>query len=231
MCRSGNRARRSPSLNLSLPNNVSMGFGGAGLQGRSTSRSPPATPARTAGKGPASPPAGAPLGPNPAVSNGATPHLLPPCLPVPLASGTPRGDGCQVRRRCCRPKQVHGRGPDLDCHRPPLPPLSLPPPPRPKSPPSRPSATATSANLLCVIASSGRRWEGAEEEAGLRGREGLLRTLGFPTACWSQALRRRDAAGGMGRGPSACLAPAPPPPIGHAPSSPYSGSPLPKFLG
>nr|XP_045053788.2 WW domain-binding protein 11-like [Desmodus rotundus] len=148
MCRSGNRARRSPSLNLSLPNNVSMGFGGAGLQGRSTSRSPPATPARTAGKGPASPPAGAPLGPNPAVSNGATPHLLPPCLPVPLASGTPRGDGGQVRRRCCRPKQVHGRGPDLDCHRPPLPPLSLPPPPRPKSPPSRPSATATSANLL-----------------------------------------------------------------------------------
>lgn len=181
----------------------------------STSRSPPAAPATTAANGPASPPARAPPGPNPAVWDGATPHLSPPSLPVPLTRGTPGGDRCQVRRRC-RPGQVHGRTSVSGCHRsPPTPP----PPPlrRPKSPPSPPCAAATSANLPCVIASSGRRWEGAGAEA----RGGGVRASSGPRARQPQAPAGRARAGsppGPGAGPSSSR--APPSLLGHAPLPP-----------
>lgn len=104
------------------------------------------------------------LGPKPAVRDGATPHLSPPSLPVPLARGSRRGNGCQVRRRC-RPGKVHDRTSVSGCPRGPPPQPPPPPQPQPTSRSSGPCAAATSANLPCVIASSGRRWEGAGEEA------------------------------------------------------------------
>lgn len=168
-------------LSLSFPESVSGGFGGAGLEGfrclgvsSKRGRGPsPRHPARhICGRwvraasseravGAPTPPAG--LGhPHPRT------HLWPPSLPVPLAGGTQRGDGHQVRRR--RPGPVHGRASVSDCPCPPPPSSPLPPPPT--SPPFVPCAAATSANLPCVIASSGRRWEGTgrRRRAGARGR-------------------------------------------------------------
>lgn len=141
-------------------------------------RAPDTRPATSAAAGSAPPPAKGQSGPQRRRPDSATPghphprtHLWPPSLPAPLAGGTQRGDGHQVRRRRRRrPGPVHGRASVSDCPCPPPPSSPLPPPPT--SPPFVPCAAATSANLPCVIASSGRRWEGTgrRRRAGARGR-------------------------------------------------------------
>ena len=120
-----------------------------------------ATPATSAAETTAPPLLTMQLGPNASGRNRGTHHLSRPSLPVPLGRGTQRRDRYQVRHHC-PPGTVHGRGSVFGC---PGPPLPLPPP---TSPPFVPCAAATSANLPCVIASSGRRWEGT----GRRGRAG-----------------------------------------------------------
>lgn len=132
-------ARRTPSPGPQFPQQCAAGLWWGLVSPVSTSV-PFTAPATVAANGPASPPGRTRRGPNPAAPaarDGATPHRSPPSLPVPLARGTPRGDGTRVRRRC-RPGEVHGRTPVFGCHRFPLTPP--PPPPRPKSPPSRPCA-------------------------------------------------------------------------------------------
>ena len=173
-------------LSLSFPDSVTRGFGGAGLEGlpclgvsstRAGVQAPTRRLATSAAAGSAPPPARVQLGPNPAGRDPATPDLTPPSLPVPLAGGTQRGDGYQVRRRRrrqdCRPGPVHGRASVFGCP-------CRPSPPPPTSRPLVPCAAATSANLPCVIASSGRRWEGTWRRRG-PGREGEPRTWGSPT--------------------------------------------------
>lgn len=91
------------------------------------------------------------------------PNFSPPSLPVLLAAGTQQGAECQARCRGSCPGQIHDQPSVFGC------PRTLPPPP-PTSPPSGPCAAATSANLPCVIASSGRRWEGVGGGGGGGGR-------------------------------------------------------------
>lgn len=138
----------------------------------------------------------------------------PPSLPVRLAAGTQRGARCQVRRRGSCPGQIHDQPCAFGC------PCPLPPPP-PTSLPSGPCAAATSANLPCVIASSGRRWaeEGEEEEeagggngrgrkrAGTRRRDQTRRLLNHWPAPGAQAQRRRQGRGGGVRIPAPPISP------------------------
>lgn len=125
----------------------------------------PAAPATPSAEDSQPAPARTQPGPDPTGQDQDTSHLSPPSLPVLLATGTQQGAGCQVRRRGSCPGQIHDQPSVLGC------PRLLPPPP-PTSPPSGPCAAATSANLRCVIASSGRRWEGVGEEKESGGGKG-----------------------------------------------------------
>lgn len=184
----------APPLSLSFPDSVTRGLSGAGLEGLPCQEvsSPTGHPQHTCGRGLRAASREGAAGPTPSARTGAPP-FSPPSLPVPLAAGTHRGDPCQVRRRRAGP--VHGQASPFGCPRAPRP---LPPP---TSPPPGPCAAATSANLPCVITSSGRRWEGAGEEA----KGGGARASQGPRAPQPQAQPGAQAQGrcwGLGAGPA-----------------------------